>query len=183
VNPIWSTYVPKIPSFSTVGVCILLRVIKPQDKTLVPSFCSIDLYKTICHCLYYKRDWISSENCLVLPDTIQRKPYNRYRQACLEETILYRNPQKVFMWCEPNKGQSDTGRRSAALRRPSLKVKVTLRLTVNQSVCLGVKPKSWTFDQNFFYSPLKVTVLSFWGAISDERSGLSCVSLCHWSLP
>jgi hypothetical protein len=49
--------------------------------------------------------------------------------------------------------------------------------TVSQSVCLGFKPKSWTFDQIFF--PLKVTVLSFWGALSDERSGLSCVSLCH----
>jgi hypothetical protein len=34
------------------------------------------------------------------------------------------------------------------------------------------------------FSPLlKVTVLSFWGSLSDERSGLSCVSLCHWSLP
>jgi hypothetical protein len=30
------------------------------------------------------------------------------------------------------------------------KVKVTLRLTVSQSICHGVKPKSWTFDQNFF---------------------------------
>jgi hypothetical protein len=49
-------------------------------------------------------------------------------------------------------------------------VKVTLRLTVSQSACLGVKPKSGTFDQRFFF---KVTVLSFWGALSDERSGLS----------
>jgi hypothetical protein len=44
-----------------------------------------------------------------------------------------------------------------------VKVKVTLRLTVSQSLCLGVKPKSWTFDQRFPLSPLKVTVLSFWG--------------------
>jgi hypothetical protein len=28
----------------------------------------------------------------------------------------------------------------------------------------------------------KVTVLSFWGALSDERSCLSFVCLCHWSL-
>jgi hypothetical protein len=59
-----------------------------------------------------------------------------------------------------------------------VKVKVTLRLTVSQSVCLGVKPKSGTFDQNVFFF-LKVTVLYFGGALSDERSGLSCVSLCH----
>jgi hypothetical protein len=32
-----------------------------------------------------------------------------------------------------------------------IKVKVTLRLTVSQSVCLGVKPKSGTFDQRFVY--------------------------------
>jgi hypothetical protein len=30
-----------------------------------------------------------------------------------------------------------------------------------QSVCLGVEPKSGTFDQRFFF--FKVTVLSFWG--------------------
>jgi hypothetical protein len=34
---------------------------------------------------------------------------------------------------------------------PSPKVTVTLRLTVSQSVCLGVKPKSGTFDQSFFF--------------------------------
>jgi hypothetical protein len=55
------------------------------------------------------------------------------------------------------------------------KVKVTLRLTVS----LGVKPKYGTFDHIFFF---KVTVLSFWDALSNERSGLSCVGLCHWSL-
>jgi hypothetical protein len=42
-----------------------------------------------------------------------------------------------------------------------VKVKVTLRPTVSQSVCLGVEPKYGTFDQRFFF--LKVTVLSFLG--------------------
>jgi hypothetical protein len=39
----------------------------------------------------------------------------------------------------------------------------------------------WDFWPEIFF--FKVTVLSFGGALSDERSGLSCVSLCHWSLP
>jgi hypothetical protein len=56
-----------------------------------------------------------------------------------------------------------------------VKVKVTLRLTVSQSVCLGVEPKYGTFDQRFFFS--KFHSCHFWGALSDERSGLSCVSL------
>jgi hypothetical protein len=55
-----------------------------------------------------------------------------------------------------------------------VKVKVTLRLTSSQSVCLGVKPKSGTFDQRLFF--LKLLSCHFWGALSDERSGLSCVS-------
>jgi hypothetical protein len=58
-----------------------------------------------------------------------------------------------------------------------VKVKVTLRLTVSQSVCLGVEPKFGTFDQSFFFS--KLVSCLFWGALSDEKSGLSCVSLCH----
>jgi phage I-like protein len=32
-----------------------------------------------------------------------------------------------------------------------VKVKVTLRLTVSQSVCLGAEPKYGTFDQIFFF--------------------------------
>jgi hypothetical protein len=59
-------------------------------------------------------------------------------------------------------------------------VKATLRLTVSQSVCLGVEPNLGLLTRDFFLP--KVTVLSFWIALSDERSGLSCVSLCHCSL-
>jgi hypothetical protein len=44
-----------------------------------------------------------------------------------------------------------------------VKVKVTLRLTVSQSVSLGVEPH------------FTVTVLFLWGALSDERTGLSFV--------
>jgi hypothetical protein len=54
-------------------------------------------------------------------------------------------------------------------------VNVTLQLTVSQSVSMSwCRAQSGTFDQRFFF---KVTVLSFWGALSDERSGLSFVSL------
>jgi hypothetical protein len=42
---------------------------------------------------------------------------------------------------------------SLSSNQVKVKVKGTLRLTVSQSECLGVKPKSWTFDQNFFFSP------------------------------
>jgi hypothetical protein len=54
-----------------------------------------------------------------------------------------------------------------------VKVKVTLRLTVSQSVSLGVP--------DIYYS-LTVTVLFLWGALSDERTGLSFVYAagpCH----
>jgi hypothetical protein len=58
------------------------------------------------------------------------------------------------------------------------KVKVTLRLTDSQSVCLGVEPNLELWARDFF----KVTVLSFWGAFSHKRPGLSFVSLCLCSL-
>jgi hypothetical protein len=60
-------------------------------------------------------------------------------------------------------------------------VKVTLRLTVSQYV-LVTSPNLGHLTR-ISPPPLRVTVLSFWGALSDERSGLSCVSLCHWVLP
>jgi hypothetical protein len=55
-----------------------------------------------------------------------------------------------------------------------VRVRVTLRLTVSQSVCLGVEPRLGLMTR--YLIRLKVTVLSIWGALSDERSGLSFVS-------
>jgi hypothetical protein len=52
------------------------------------------------------------------------------------------------------------------------KVKVTLRLSVIQSVCLGVEPALELVTRYYFLSEgfcLKVAVLSLWGALSDER--------------
>jgi hypothetical protein len=60
-----------------------------------------------------------------------------------------------------------------------VRVRVTLRLTVSRTVCLGVGPPLWTFNQIlllFTFSGLKCIVLSLWGALSDERPSLSFVS-------
>jgi hypothetical protein len=51
-------------------------------------------------------------------------------------------------------------------------VKVTLRLTVSQSVSLGIEPHLGPMTRYLF---LTVTFLFPWGALSDERTGLSFV--------
>jgi hypothetical protein len=63
-------------------------------------------------------------------------------------------------------------------------VGVTLQLTfsqsVSQSVCQGIEPILGLVTRYYFLSEgyfLKVAVLSLWGALSDERSGLSFVNL------
>jgi hypothetical protein len=56
-----------------------------------------------------------------------------------------------------------------------VKVKVTLRLTVSQSVCLGVEPRLGLMTRYLGLFWMKVAVLSVWGALSDERSGQSFV--------
>jgi hypothetical protein len=63
-----------------------------------------------------------------------------------------------------------------------VKVKVTLRPTVSQSVCLGVKPNLGFSTRDLLFFFFKVTLLSLWGALSDEKSSLSFVSPCQYSL-
>jgi hypothetical protein len=46
--------------------------------------------------------------------------------------------------------------------------------TVSRPVCLGIKHLSEAYDQ-IFITCVTVTVLFLWGALSDERSGLSFV--------
>jgi hypothetical protein len=55
----------------------------------------------------------------------------------------------------------------------SFKVKVTLRLTVSQSVSLDVEPICGSWPDIYYF--LTVTVLFLWGALSDERTDLSFV--------
>jgi hypothetical protein len=60
------------------------------------------------------------------------------------------------------------------------KVKVTLQLTVSQSLCQSIDPILGLVTRYYFRSEgcfLKCAVLSLWGALSDERLGLSFVFL------
>jgi hypothetical protein len=81
---------------------------------------------------------------------------------------LWREHGSVFCWTELK-----------------VKVRVTLRLTVGQSWCRAAIWCSWPD----IYCCLTVTVLLLWGALSDERMGLSFVELnskskshCDWRL-
>jgi hypothetical protein len=61
-----------------------------------------------------------------------------------------------------------------------VEVKITSQLMVSQSLCQGFEPTLGLATRYYFLSEgcrLKVAILSLWGALSDERSGLSFVIL------
>jgi hypothetical protein len=55
-----------------------------------------------------------------------------------------------------------------------LSLSLMLRPTVSRPVCLGIKHPTGAYDQ-IFITYVTVTVLFLWGALSDDRSGLSFV--------
>jgi hypothetical protein len=60
-----------------------------------------------------------------------------------------------------------------------VKVKVTLRLTVSQSVCLCVEPRLGLMTRYLGLFWMKVAVLSVWGALWREVGSVICQS---WSI-
>jgi hypothetical protein len=74
----------------------------------------------------------------------------------------------VFYWVPKKELVSITG------QPMSLSLSLMLRPTVSRPVCLGKKHPSGAYDQ-IFITCVTVTVLFLWGALSDERLGLSYV--------
>jgi hypothetical protein len=69
---------------------------------------------------------------------------------------------------------------TSPLRAQQVNAIYSIHQSVSKSWC---RAQSGTFDQRSFFSFFfKVTVLSFGGALSDERSGLSFISPCQYSL-
>jgi hypothetical protein len=67
-----------------------------------------------------------------------------------------------------------------------VKDKVTVQLTVSQSLCQGIELILGLVTRYYFLSEvyfLKFAFLSLWGALSDERSGLSFVLVIYHYLP
>jgi NAD-dependent dihydropyrimidine dehydrogenase PreA subunit len=62
-------------------------------------------------------------------------------------------------------------------RNTFVEVEVTLQLTVSQSVCQGFEPTLGLVTKGCF---LKFAVLSLWGSLSDERSGLPLCSTNYY---
>jgi hypothetical protein len=97
---------------------------------------------------------------------------------------LFRHTKTIVLWCERN---PSTRIKLNTLLKSSVyeslpkypTVRVTLQLTVSQSVCLDVEPTCGRLTRYCFLFKslgLEFVVPSLWGALSDERRGLSFVS-------
>jgi hypothetical protein len=62
---------------------------------------------------------------------------------------------------------------SGIILKCQLSLSLMLRPTVSRLVCLGIKHTSGAYDQIFFFCRRTVAGLLIWGALSDERTGLS----------
>jgi hypothetical protein len=102
-------------------------------------------------------------------------PLTSFSLLRLNLSVVGTRPQTIFRGLLILSSWKATALFRASVRQVKVKVKVTLRLTVSQSVCLGVEPKYGTFDQRFFF--FKVTVLSFFGAPSLTRGWVCHVSV------
>jgi hypothetical protein len=56
---------------------------------------------------------------------------------------------------------------------------VTLRLTVCQSVCIGIEPRPGVMTRYLLLFDNFCFVFGEWGALSDERVGLSFIRVCQ----
>jgi hypothetical protein len=100
----------------------------------------------------------------VLVSLVLNYNYNRLRQLTINDCLRH---VPVF-----------TGLRvsSIPLCPPpyqQVKFKVTLRLTVSKPIILGVEPHLALMTRYLLF--LTLAILLFWGALSDESTGLSCV--------
>jgi hypothetical protein len=86
----------------------------------------------------------------------------------------------ITQWSESRRTRNHTLLSHLRFHQPGAEAEVTLRLTVGQSVSqsvrLGVEP---TVGLATILILSEFAVLSLWGALSDERLGLSLVSYCQ----
>jgi hypothetical protein len=110
---------------------------------------------------------------------IKGNTHNRMRRNKIYRNAITRNKE----------GKGGAKRYRETKKGRHSKVKVTSQLTVSQSLCQGIEPILGfvTRYYSYFLSEgcfLKFAVLFFWGALSDERSGLSfvilCLVICHY---
>jgi hypothetical protein len=106
------------------------------------------------------------DNCRGGGRTAERPQIWEFLASCPFATTAYSKlwgwTRIVFVWGRPlytasveskpfnEEGQASVFRVPCSYR-DQVKIKVTLRLTVSQSVSIGVEPKSGTFDQGFFF--------------------------------
>jgi hypothetical protein len=88
------------------------------------------------------------------------------------EPLLGLYLQRFTDWIHSTSHQPPTLLTAVSKLSRNLSLSLMLRPTVSRPVSLGIKHPSGAYDQ-IFITCVTVTVLFLWGALSDERSGLS----------